>query len=126
MGASPRWDPCVAHEGAEVDTFVREYFPAAGRRVVFVGGAGFDPRSIAVASLLLDAGVAAKAILIQERRPNPRADLLARAEGNATTLTTVFSGSDVVPVEIFAADNAVVGGRNAVAALHGRGLGEAT
>ena len=52
MTRDQRWDPCVAHRGAEVAAFIADYFAAAERRVLFVAGAGFDPRSTAVATRL--------------------------------------------------------------------------
>ena len=41
MPCARRWDPCIAHTGAEVDAFVKDYFASADRKVLFVAGAGF-------------------------------------------------------------------------------------
>ena len=43
MAAERRWDPCVAHRGDEVESFIAEYFADANRMVLFIAGAGFRP-----------------------------------------------------------------------------------
>lgn len=113
-----RWDPCIAHTGADVDAFVRDYFGTADRKVLFVAGAGFDPRATAVGIRLAQAGASVRAFLIREERPNPAGDLIARASGNANRLSAAFGDHEEVVVSIFGSDNAIVGGRNAVMALH--------
>lgn len=112
-----RWDPCVAHRADEVDAFIADYFKGADRRVLFVGGAGFDPRTTAVASRLAAATGKITALLLQENRPKPPQELLKRATANADALMAALKDHVVVPIEIFGADGAVVGGRNAVAVL---------
>jgi len=113
-----RWDPCIAHTGAEVDAFVKDYFASADRKVLFVAGAGFDPRAAVVGTRLAQAGATVRALLIREERPNPPDDLVTRASGNVGRLAAVFADHEVATVAIFGSDNAVVGGRNAVSALH--------
>lgn len=112
-----RWDPCVAHRGAEVDGFLTDYFVQADRRVLLVAGAGFDPRSCAVAARLATAGMPVRAFFIQENRPNPTQDQVDRAGANTTALEAAIPKCDVVPVEIFGPDGAVIGGRNIITAL---------
>lgn len=112
-----RWDPCVAHRTDEVDAFIAEYFSGPDRRVLFVAGAGFDPRTTAVASKLAAATGEIRALLIQENRPKPPQMLLARAAANATALKTILKNNLVLSIDIFGADGAVVGGRNAVTVL---------
>jgi len=115
---SLRWDPCIAHRGDEVHSFVQDYFKDPIRHVLFVAGAGFDPRSAVVAREL--AGVCKKvsAFLVRENRPNPAQHLVRLAETNENALAGVFAQREVVPIEIFGPDGAVVGGRNVVAALN--------
>ena len=113
-----RWDPCIAHTGADVDAFVTDYFASADRKVLFVAGAGFDPRAAVVGTRLAQAGATVRALLIREERPNPLDDLVTRASGNVGRLAAVFADHEVATVAIFGSDNAVVGGRNAVSALH--------
>lgn len=112
-----RWDPCIAHRGAEVDAFIAEYFGAAERRVLFVAGGGFDPRSTAVATRIAAASPSARALFFQEKRPSPPQDQIDRANANIAVLRAAIKDHAMVPVEIFGPDGAVVGGRNVVAVL---------
>ncbi len=113
-----RWDPCIAHRDQEVATFVEAYFKHASRRVLFVAGAGFDPRTAIVAQLLAAKCKDVRAFLIKENRPNPDKSLVDQAEANRTVLEKTFTRHELVPIEIFGADGAVVGGRNVVATLN--------
>src|SRR5579883_3630687 len=117
MARQLRWDPCVAHRGAEVGAFITEYFSSAERRILFVAGAGFDPRSTAAATRISAASQSARALLFQENRPNPPRDQIERASANISVLSTAIKDHKIVQVEIFGSDGAVVGGRNVVAVL---------
>jgi hypothetical protein len=114
----PRWDPCVEHHGEEVRAFVAEYFGGSDRHVLLIAGAGFDPRSTAVCDCLVPATRQLRALLIQERRPEPAGDLVTRATWNIGRLTGLLPDHKIVAVDIFGTDNAVVGGRNAANAIH--------
>ncbi len=118
MPASLRWDPCIAHRGDEVRLFVQDYFKDPARQVLFVAGAGFDPRSAVVATELASVCKNVRAFLVKEDRPNPAQGLLQCADRNKITLVACFAQHKVVPIEIFGPDGAVVGGRNVVAALN--------
>jgi hypothetical protein len=118
MAAERRWDPCVAHRGCEVDSFIAEYFADTNRTVLFIAGAGFDPRSTVVATRLAQAGATIRAVFIQENRPQPGLELVERATANIGALTSALANHSVVPVDIFGPDNAVVGGRNVVTMLN--------
>lgn len=113
-----RWDPCISHRGAEVDAFVASYFGVPDRRTLLIAGAGFDPRSRAVAAQLSASGGVLRAVFLQENRPNPPAGQVDRAVANATALKAVVADHVVVPIEIFGGDGAVVGGRNVIAVLN--------
>lgn len=117
MRRSLRWDPCIAHSGDEVHSFLGDYFKDSAREILFVAGAGFDPRSAVVAKELTSICKRTRAFLVKENRPNPTQSLVQRAELRRTELAACFSRHEVVPVDIFGADGAVVGGRSAVAAL---------
>lgn len=117
MAKVRRWDPCVAHRGSEVADFIADYFANPSRSVMFIAGAGFDPRTPHIGALISTACKTVRAIFIQENRPKPPDDLINRAAANASQLSTAFKTSTVVPVEIFGPDGAVVGGRNIVTAL---------
>ena len=114
MDHGRRWDPCVSHRGDEVDDFLSHYFSQPNRKVLLVAGAGFDPRSCAVAVRLSNTAASVRALLIREERPNPPQDQSDRADANRKILLTTLADRQVVPVEIFGSDGAVVGGRNVV------------
>lgn len=118
MARSLRWDPCISHRGEEAVAFVRDYFRDGSRRALFVGGAGFDPRSSIVAKALAASCKDVRAFLIKEERPDADDDLIDRATTNRTALEGLFASREIVPVDIFGSDGAVVGGRNAVAVLN--------
>lgn len=72
MIAPSKWDRCIYHIGDDVEPFFRDYFASSSRKILLVGGAGFDPRSTAIATLLAD--VAAKqtqGFFLREERPSP-------------------------------------------------------
>jgi hypothetical protein len=120
MAPDRRWDPCISHRGAEVDGFVAEYFGSPDRQVLLIAGAGFDPRSTAVATRLAAAGAPLRALFLQENRPNPAPALVQRATANAGTLLGAIAIREMISVDIFGADGAVTGGRNAIAMLSRR------
>lgn len=117
MPQERRWDPCVAHRGPEVHGFIADYFARPDRRVLLVAGAGFDPRSTAVAARLAAAGAPVRALFIQENRPNPAQQLVERAGANTGALLAAVPDREVVAVDIFGSDGAVTGGRNVIAVL---------
>ena len=117
MSHERRWDPCIVHRGDQVDGFLIDYFAQPDRSVLLVAGAGFDPRSCAVAARLNNAAVSARALLVREERPNPQQDQSVRADENTDRLLAMLVDPHVVPVEIFGPDGAVVGGRNIVNVL---------
>ena len=130
MGHQRRWDPCVAHRGNDVDGFLDQYFAQPNRNVFLVAGAGFDPRSRAVAARLSETATGMRALLIREDRPNPPRDELDRANLNTTallaTLTERKVERHVEQVEIFGPDGAVVGGRKIISVLNRQDLENVT
>jgi hypothetical protein len=118
MPRERRWEACVSHRGPEeVDGFIADYFVMAGRMVLLVAGAGFDPRSTAVATRLAATGAPLRALFIQENRPNPAQALLDRASKNTGALLEAVPDRDVMAVDIFGTDGAVTGGRNVITVL---------
>ncbi|MFO1045212.1 MAG: hypothetical protein U0941_25835 [Planctomycetaceae bacterium] len=114
MNGSRRWEPCVYHRGLHADEFLREYLATDTRRVLLVAGAGFDPRSTRIIDLIpAEARKHTQAILIREDRPNPEQALLDRAIQNRDALMTAFPGAQEHFIQVFADDNAVIGGRGA-------------
>ena len=94
---------------------MQDYF--CGRNVVFVGGAGFDPRACEVAKRLKNAGALISALLIKEVRPNASDQQVKLADSNCETLRVLFGEQPIFNIDIFGADGAVIGGRNVVNAL---------
>lgn len=119
MSATPRWERCVSHRGADAEEFVRGYFGGGDRRIGLIAGAGFDPRSARTAELL--AGVAGgrmRALFLREERPEPDPHLVASAAANASRLTGLIPDSVVESFDVFdATDTAPVGGRRVVGVL---------
>ncbi len=121
-----RWERCIEHRADEAVAFVADYFKQPDRKVVLIAGAGFDPRSVVLCDCLAPVSPAIQALLIREERPDPSGELVRRAEGNLERFKTRVEHLTVAPIEIFGPDNAVIGGRNAVSAVHGYGLDAAT
>ena len=118
MAQKQRWDPCIAHRAADVVSFMDEYFSTAERKVLFIAGCGFDPRSTVVATRLASVRASVRAVFIKEDRRSPMENLVKRAESNTEVLRTALPDHVVEKVEIFGTDEAVVGGRRAVSLLH--------
>lgn len=117
MARSLRWDPCISHRGDEASAFIKAYFSDASRRVLFIAGAGFDPRSTVVGQALAESCKDLRAFLVKENRPDAEQDLVERAEVNRLAFKGLFEQCEIVDVDIFGSDGAVVGGRNIVAKL---------
>lgn len=110
--AQARWARCVHQRGAEVETFIAKFLAQSHRRVLIIGGAGFDPRSTVLVSKISSVvHEHAKGLFIREERPNPSKELVERGSYNAAALIALLPGSVVESLEIFASDGAVVGGR---------------
>lgn len=121
MRSEFRWSRCVDHRANDVISFINEYFKNTDRNCLLVAGAGFDPRATIIGRELQKVlGDRLQAWLIREERPNPDKKLVEKAEQNQTYLKGLLSKIDVAKIDIFAEDNAVVGGRTAVSNLSGR------
>lgn len=114
-----RWDRCIYHLGPHTASFLREYLAHARRRVLLVAGAGFDPRSTVAAELISTVAPGrVRGFFLREERPQPDAPLVSRADAHEQALHHLVPGSTVARVDIFAPDNAVVGGRAAVSLVN--------
>ncbi len=113
------WERCVNHRGEDAASFLREFFAANDRRILVIGGGGFDPRSTSVSEQLVAiAGPGnVRGFFLREERSGPHAELVQRAERNVARLRELIPGCGVVRIEVFAAGGAVVGGRRAVAEI---------
>lgn len=110
-----RYDECVAHQGAEASQFVSSFF--AGRRVLVIGGAGFDPRACLMARELARSGADIQLHLLKEHRPGPSQALADAAAANLAELRTVVPDLDLIEIEVFDDDGALVSGRRATKAI---------
>ena len=122
MNGKYRWDPCVSHQGDEVIGFISEYFALLDRQVLLIAGAGFDPRSTAIASKFAATTKQLRALFIKENRPNPAAVLLKRATENLRVLSGTITEHTVVHIDIFGEGGSVTGGRNIIGQLRQQSL----
>lgn len=112
---TPRWGRCIYHLGQDTEEFLGDYLTESHRQVLLIAGAGFDPRSTAVARLVAQyAEGRARGYFLREERPRPDAALFARGDQNEAALRHLLPDCSVSRLDVFAADNAVVGGRTAV------------
>ena len=112
-----RWANCIALREDQVRQFFGQHFAEKHRQILFVGGAGFDPRALIYPKLLaLSAGHRLQALLIKENRPEPGKDLVERAASNLTNLRDAMSNVDVIAIDVFSDDLSVTGVRMAVSA----------
>lgn len=120
MRKEGRYSECVMHRLGETYDFFDTYFK--GRRVLLIGGAGFDPRACITAQELERSGALLEAHLIREHRPGPNAMLTAAAEENIRLFETLTRELHLTDIEIFGNDGAIVGGRRAAAKVSSIGL----
>lgn len=115
------WDRCIHHRGADAIAFLDEYFADSGRRVLLIGGAGFDPRSLTVPSQLAKScGERLAGLFFREERPNPDEALREHANSNDARIRDMIPLVEIVSVHVFDIDDAPVGGRRATRELHER------
>lgn len=114
-----RWDRCLVHMDEKAKAFSESYFSGETKRALIVLGAGFDPRSVAIASLLAGVmGPRLSALVIREERgADQNADLREQADNNERRIRDLIPNTTVSDVQIFANDGAVIAGQRMVACL---------
>ena len=114
-----KWrEKCVIFYNDCVESFYQQYFTSNTRRCVFIGGAGFDPRSVGILEkLCVSLGDRLHTIVLREERPNPDSELLNRANRNLNIIESICRSLTIEEIDIFSDDNAVVGGHNAIRVL---------
>lgn len=121
MNGKPLWEPCVQHRGIEALEFSKEYFSQEDRRVLLIGGAGFDPRSLFVSEQLSGiCGERLSGLFIREQRPNASTELHSIADQNDEKIRGLIDSVEIFPVQVFGIDNAPIGGMRATQLLHER------
>ncbi|MCI0465054.1 MAG: hypothetical protein L0Z62_49670 [Gemmataceae bacterium] len=121
MNPSRRWEPAVNHRGTTAERFFEDYFGKADRRVLLIGGAGFDPRSTTLAERF--AGVAAgrvRGLFIREERPQRDDALHRQAEIHIERLRQFVEYSEA-SIEIISHDDAIIGGIQAAPCVRKNG-----
>lgn len=114
-----RWDRCIYHRGQHTEEFLSAYLAEAHRRVLLVAGAGFDPRAtVGTEALARHAAGRLRGCFIREERPGPAAMLVTRANEHEQKLSQLVPDCSITRVDIFAPDNAVVGGRAVVGMIN--------
>lgn len=125
--AHDHWENCVAHFDAQVDVFAKEYFGRAGVHCLLVAAAGFDPRSIGIATLLAQhLGDRLSGLFVREERGTPDAGLVAAANRNAEQLRALVPGCEIAAVDIFGNDNAPVAGARIASVIRGYAIATET
>ncbi|MCZ8207533.1 MAG: hypothetical protein O9270_04995 [Aquidulcibacter sp.] len=109
--AHDHWENCIAHFDTQVDVFAEEYFGRTEVICLLVAAAGFDPRSIGIATLLAGhLGDRLSGLFVREERGTPDAGLVTAADQNADRLRELVRGCEIASVDIFGNDNAPVAG----------------
>jgi hypothetical protein len=108
------WDHCVTH-CEDAPSFIQQYFAYPDRRVLIIGGAGFDPRSTVVTASIAAVAPNRRGIYLREERPNPAAELLQRAEANVASFRQLVPQCQIESIEVFdKEDGAVVGAKRLI------------
>lgn len=115
-----RWLDGVTHRGPEVEPFICSLLGQPQRCVLYIAGAGFDPRASHLALIVSKTSAKRKGIFLRENRPEPEQALLDRAQANEDSLCEAFPDSEVISIDIFDEDYAVVGGHKIVTELRRR------
>ena len=110
------WEPCVTHEAEYAIKFIDNFFKN-NRNVLFICGAGFDPRAIIlsqhISAYIRD--IRLNAIIFREERPHPNAALTEKADLNSQGLESLLKNVKFIHLEVLSRDDgAVVGGRKTV------------
>jgi hypothetical protein len=115
MKNTSRWDRCIYQRGDDAEMFLSEHLSETQRKGLIIAGAGFDPRSVRASRTLSKVlGARLAGIFIRENRPNPPAELLARANQNQRLITDDVANHRIAEVAVFDSDLAVIGGREIV------------
>lgn len=118
---TPRWDRAIFHCNGDSVEFIKEYFADVGRKVLFIGGAGFDPRSAVVLRHIAATGLKAKGLLIREERPGATHALKERGNAHASAMSALLEPCETLSIEIFdKQDGAVVGAKKMLRELASR------
>ena len=118
-----RWyEKCVVHcDDNDASDFFADYFKESSRTCLVIGGVSFDPRSSGVIKYLHEVlGSRLTALVIMENRSSVTVKQKKRTESRLAKIRKCCAGAKIIEenVDIFAPDNAVIGGRKIVNVLH--------
>lgn len=109
-----RWERCVPTHNQRVKSLLRNLFSNSKKRVLFIGGAGFDPRALIYPKMLHALlGAELKLLLIKEQRPEPTDDLVSAADNNLDSILAKGINCEVIEIDVFSEDLSVTGVRQA-------------
>ena len=127
MNDTRRWDRCISHRGVETEQFLAHYLSNQDVRVLLIAGIGFDPRSTRICKLLAPIlGSRLTGLFLREERPEPHRELVEHSQRNYEEMVNLVPNSSEEKIDIFAPDGAVIGGRNAVRAVHKKSMTDFT
>jgi hypothetical protein len=125
--AHDHWENCVAHFNNQVDVFAKEYFGRDNVHCLLVAAAGFDPRSLTIATLLAEhLGDRLSGLFVREERGTPDTGLVEAADENAARLRALVPGCEIAPVDIFGTDNWPIAGVRIASVIGDYTIAEAT
>lgn len=108
------WNEGVSHLGDRVESFLKSLLTTGSRSLIYIAGAGFDPRSTHLAEIISSTGVPRLGIFLREERPDPIEELRDRGTASETALCKAFPDNIVEHIDIFAENPVPVGGMNAL------------
>jgi hypothetical protein len=118
VNSTLRWEDCIVQRDEHVLVFIENFLAQPKRRALLIAGAGFDPRATHVCEILAShMRDRLTVVLLREERPNSNQRLREGANENLAKMTSRVDRLTVSEVRIFASDNAVIGGREAVKAV---------
>lgn len=127
MSTKMRWERCISLRGMEVTEFAARHLGDSGRKVMLIGGAGFDPRSTQITDMLAQNIKGIAALFLREERPGVlQTALRSRADANAEHMAKLVSESDAKVIPVFANDGAVIGGREVAKVVSSLSLASVT
>lgn len=121
--SAEHWSDGISHLGREVEPFLKSLLTTGQRSVLYIAGAGFDPRTMHLARIISETGVKRFGVFIREERPDALEELRERGQQGEDRLCAAFPENIVLRINIFADNNnAVVGGLDTLKELRSRGI----
>ena len=114
----PRWDPCVVLDSDEFTRFLNGSLNCQARRILLVGGAGFDPRAMEAPLRLAQCKACAlDAVFFREERLLDQPLLKPRADVAQSRLVAMFPQATFPRIEVIPDGVNAIGGRRAVSEI---------